>query len=241
MLSGCGAGSCGLASEPEALILTVSNASTTVPPSIGPESTWTLNGECPRPRRSRIPTHRNPRRGAPRLRERLFIEPPPLRRPLGCGKAGHAARAMRGGVPSPAREVPMGYACTQVSMSKFGCPATRPRRLVGDFGLLIRPLPSSRSRAPSSRAPTCSPPAHAYAASRRMAWGPLLKRTFAVDVQECAKCHGRLSIIGTVLDPVSARAILLRLAIPTAAPALARARDPTELAGSEDDQESQGA
>jgi Putative transposase len=80
-----------------------------------------------------------------------------------------------------------------------------------------------------------------YAASRRMAWGPLLKRTFAVDVQECAKCHGRLRIIGTVIDPVAARAILLRLAIPTAAPALARARDPTELVWSEDEQEPLGA
>ncbi len=51
----------------------------------------------------------------------------------------------------------------------------------------------------------------------------------------------RLRIIGTVLDPVAARAILLRLAIPTAAPALARARDPTELVGSEDEQEPLGA
>jgi Putative transposase/Transposase zinc-binding domain len=80
-----------------------------------------------------------------------------------------------------------------------------------------------------------------YAASRRIAWGPLLRRTFAVDVQRCPKCHGRLRVIGTVLDPVAAHAILSRLALPTAAPALARARDPTELVWSELEEEPQGA
>jgi hypothetical protein len=80
-----------------------------------------------------------------------------------------------------------------------------------------------------------------YTASRRVPWGRLLRRTFAVDVQECPKCHGRLRVIGTVLDPFAARAILARLALPTAAPSLARARDPTEIVGSELDDEQQGA
>jgi hypothetical protein len=80
-----------------------------------------------------------------------------------------------------------------------------------------------------------------YAASRRIAWRPLLQRTFAADVQQCPKCHGRLRVIGTVLDPVAAHAILSRLALPTAAPALARARDPTELVWSELEEEPQGA
>jgi hypothetical protein len=76
-----------------------------------------------------------------------------------------------------------------------------------------------------------------YAASRRIAWGPLLRRTFAVDVQECPNCHGRLRIIGTVVDPAAARAILLQLALPTSAPVPARARDPTELEWSEEEQQ----
>jgi hypothetical protein len=80
-----------------------------------------------------------------------------------------------------------------------------------------------------------------YAASRRIAWGPLLRRTFAVDVRQCPKCHGRLRVIGTVLDPVAAHAILSRLELPTAAPALARARDPTELVWSELEEGPQGA
>jgi hypothetical protein len=62
-----------------------------------------------------------------------------------------------------------------------------------------------------------------------------------VDVQQCPKCNGRLRDIGAVLDPVTAHAILVRRALPTAAPTLARARDPTELVGSGDEQESQGA
>jgi hypothetical protein len=80
-----------------------------------------------------------------------------------------------------------------------------------------------------------------YAASRRIAWGKLLQRTFAVDVQQCPNCHGRLRVIGTVLDPVAARAILERLALPAEAPSLARARDPTEPAWSELEDEQQGA
>jgi hypothetical protein len=79
-----------------------------------------------------------------------------------------------------------------------------------------------------------------YASSRRVAWGPLLRRTFGADVQQCPKCHGRLSVIGTVFDPVAAHAILLHLALPTAAPTLARARDPTELVGSEPEERAAG-
>ena len=80
-----------------------------------------------------------------------------------------------------------------------------------------------------------------YAASRRIAWSALLQRTFAVDVEQCPKCQGRLRILGTVLDPIAARTILSRLALPTAAPSLARARDPTEFLGTELEGEPQDA
>jgi len=63
----------------------------------------------------------------------------------------------------------------------------------------------------------------------------------APPIQECTKCHGRLRVIGTVLDPVAAHAILVRLALPTRAPSLARARDPTELVWSENELEPLGA
>jgi hypothetical protein len=60
------------------------------------------------------------------------------------------------------------------------------------------------------------------------------------NVHECPTCHGRLRIIGTVADPVAARAILLQLALPTVPLIPARARDPTELEWSEDEQQPQG-
>jgi hypothetical protein len=68
-----------------------------------------------------------------------------------------------------------------------------------------------------------------YAATPRMAWAPLLRRTFALDVQECPKCHGRLRLIAAIVDPPVARAILTSLGMPTSAPMTARARDPTDL------------
>ena len=71
-----------------------------------------------------------------------------------------------------------------------------------------------------------------YAASPYLPWAQLLRRTFAVDVMACAKCHGRLRVIQTVTERPVATAILERLGLPTDAPIAARARDPTE--GDED-------
>jgi hypothetical protein len=54
-----------------------------------------------------------------------------------------------------------------------------------------------------------------------------------VDVQKCPKCHGRLRVIQTVTEPAVANAILERLGLPTEAPKVARARDPTDGEGEE--------
>jgi len=56
-----------------------------------------------------------------------------------------------------------------------------------------------------------------------------LRRTFAVDVQECPKCHGRLRLIAAIVDPPAARSILACLRMPTTPPVPVRARDPTDL------------
>jgi hypothetical protein len=63
-----------------------------------------------------------------------------------------------------------------------------------------------------------------YAATPRVAWGPLLRRTFAVDVQQCPKCHGRLRLIAAIVDPPVARSILACLGMPTTPPVPVRAR-----------------
>ncbi len=70
-----------------------------------------------------------------------------------------------------------------------------------------------------------------FATAPRIAWSVLLRRTFDVDVLECAKCHGRLRVLGAVEDPLTARALLEQLGLPTDAPAQPRARDPSTLDG----------
>ncbi len=78
-----------------------------------------------------------------------------------------------------------------------------------------------------------------YAVAGRLNWQLLLQRTFAIDLQQCPKCHGRMRVIAAIHDPTAANAILERLGMPTQVPATARARDPTddELDAPDDDVE----
>jgi hypothetical protein len=57
--------------------------------------------------------------------------------------------------------------------------------------------------------------------------GHVLRRTFDVDVLDCANCHGRLRVAATIADMREARCILERLGVPSDAPQAARVRDPT--------------
>ncbi len=72
------------------------------------------------------------------------------------------------------------------------------------------------------------------APAARVDWARLLERTFRFDVLACAKCGGRLRVLGEVTDPSAVRLVLESLAMPTEAPKAARARDPTELQGEHD-------
>ena len=67
-----------------------------------------------------------------------------------------------------------------------------------------------------------------YAATPRIDWATLLRRTFQADGLECRKCRGRLRVLACVADAVTAREILGRLEIPVDVPRAARARDPTD-------------
>jgi hypothetical protein len=58
-----------------------------------------------------------------------------------------------------------------------------------------------------------------------------LRRSFQVDVLACAKCGGRLRVLGEVTEPAMVKLVLDSLGMPTDAPRVARARDPTELPG----------
>jgi hypothetical protein len=68
-----------------------------------------------------------------------------------------------------------------------------------------------------------------YAATPRLDWASLLRRSFQVDVLACAACGGRLRVLGEVTEPARVRLVLDSLGMPTDAPRVARARDPTEL------------
>jgi hypothetical protein len=61
----------------------------------------------------------------------------------------------------------------------------------------------------------------------------LLRRSFQVDVLACARCGGPLRVLGEVTEPAMVRLVLETLGMPTAAPRVARARDPTELLGAD--------
>ena len=63
-------------------------------------------------------------------------------------------------------------------------------------------------------------------ARRYWAWAVLLKRTFAVDVLACDKCHGRLKLLAMVADPKSVARYLRKLGEPAEPPARLPARGP---------------
>ena len=70
-----------------------------------------------------------------------------------------------------------------------------------------------------------------YAATPRLDWASLLRRSFQVDVLECPACRGRLRVLGEVTEPGRVKLVLESLRMPADAPRVARARDPTELLG----------
>jgi hypothetical protein len=72
-------------------------------------------------------------------------------------------------------------------------------------------------------------PGALYAATARVDWATLLRRSFDVDVLACAQCGGRLRLLGEVTDAAAVRVVLESLRLPTDATRAARARDPTEL------------
>jgi hypothetical protein len=190
---------------------------------LGPRSSWRKD-VVPRPRGT-VPCPRNETK-----------ERDPRRTRRGRGDDGAAARP--GHAKNDARDVvaPPVTVAFGTAAPIAPSPSPSPERVrVETTGVVPpQPLPST---APTLLAPNVLSIAHwnriaggeLYAATPRMAWAPLLRRTFAVDVQECPKCHGRLRLIAAIVDPPVARAILTSLGMPTSAPVTARARDPTDL------------
>jgi hypothetical protein len=67
-----------------------------------------------------------------------------------------------------------------------------------------------------------------YAATPRVDWAALLRRSFDVDVMACAKCGGRLRVVAVITEREPVQRILEHLGLPTEVTPPARARDPTD-------------
>jgi hypothetical protein len=61
---------------------------------------------------------------------------------------------------------------------------------------------------------------------QRMHWARLLKRVFAIDVETCPGCQGRVRIIAAIEDPRVIKKILEHLGLPTSPPRIHPARGP---------------
>jgi hypothetical protein len=66
-----------------------------------------------------------------------------------------------------------------------------------------------------------------YAASSRIEWALLLRRTYGVDALRCPRCAGRMRVLATIVEPATVKKILTHLGLPTTPPPRAPARDPT--------------
>ena len=88
-------------------------------------------------------------------------------------------------------------------------PAARWPRLLGPR--VVAELTAAASRAVASSARSVVPP------SARLGWAELLKRSFAVDVLQCA-CGGRRRLVAVIEQRKVVCKILTHLGLPTAAP-----------------------
>jgi hypothetical protein len=63
---------------------------------------------------------------------------------------------------------------------------------------------------------------------RRYPWASLIWRVFLQDVLECARCHGRMTIVAALTAPLAVGRVLRHLGLPTEAPQLHPARPPPQ-------------
>jgi len=71
-----------------------------------------------------------------------------------------------------------------------------------------------------------SPPKPVTHRSGWRPWSELMKRSFAIEVDKCPSCGGRMKLRALVTEPASVRRLLRHLGEPTGPPLLAPARDP---------------
>jgi hypothetical protein len=67
-----------------------------------------------------------------------------------------------------------------------------------------------------------------YAATPRIDWARLLRRSMDVDALKCPRCDGRLRVLAIITEREPVTRIPMHLGLPTEPPPVARARDPTD-------------
>jgi hypothetical protein len=100
--------------------------------------------------------------------------------------------------------------------------------------LVVPPSPVAEAESSSTNQqpmplPQASPPSGRRSLTYRSAyrpWAELLKRTFAIDVEQCPSCGGRMKLRALVTAPGSVGRFLRYLGEPTEPPPLSAARDP---------------
>ena len=88
------------------------------------------------------------------------------------------------------------------------------------------PLPPQIAAPAVAPAPPPQPPPTGSRRSGFRKWAELLRLTFAVDVEACPGCGGRMKLVALVRDPDGVRRFLGHLGLPTEPPPLGAARGP---------------
>ena len=81
-------------------------------------------------------------------------------------------------------------------------------------------LPSPSAPLSPSPSPAATNP-HRHS---RVPWSHLLRPVFGIDVLQCPRCPGRMTVLAFLTDPAPVAAILTHLGLPTTAPPIAPAR-----------------
>lgn len=93
--------------------------------------------------------------------------------------------------------------------------------------IVPKPKPSEATdSAAASGFSECTTPPPCEGGSRYRPWAELLRRTFAVDIETCPRCGGRMRLLAVITDLSSAARFLHHRGEPTEPPTRAPARDP---------------
>jgi Putative transposase len=98
--------------------------------------------------------------------------------------------------------------------------------LASSASLRPRIIPPPTPPADTASRPTMPPPPSGGPRSVFRKWAELLRLTFAIDVETCPRCGGRMKLVALVNDPNSVRRFLGHLGLPAEPPPLGPARGP---------------